>query len=151
MSEIYEDSEMSNGDNLDSYNHEYDSHNYKNDYDVNEYDYDYEIDSQILTEKKLNKNYNQDESYEILRSGDIEKLRSRIIEDFAEFTSLSRDEAAIVLIHYQWNVERLKEIWYDKIEENRVKCGLDMNDEAKKIKENSNQNYNQNRKLSSDT
>ncbi len=56
----------------------------------------------------------------------MEKLRVRKIEDFTEFTTLTKEEATIILILYKWNVEKIKEIWYDNIEENRRKCGLDL-------------------------
>jgi ariadne-1 len=140
MADNNEDSEMSNAEHTDTENfkniNEYHSSN-QNTYDYEDYEFqydNYELENQISLGKNLsNINSDKDNYQEILRSSDIDKLRSRIVEDFVEFSSLPKDEAAIVLIHYKWNIDKLKGIWYDNLEENLIKCGLEMSEETKKF------------------
>lgn len=100
-----------------------------NDYDYNEYiDYTNDYDMSEVNVNKLEREL----SYSILRPSDIDKLRTRIVEDFMEFTSLPKEEATIALIFFQWNIDKIKGAWYDNLEENRKKCGLEADDEARK-------------------
>ena len=48
-----------------------------------------------------------------------------------EYSSLPRDEAEIVLISYQWNFEKLTSVWYENVESNKIKCGIEMSQKAK--------------------
>ena len=65
-------------------------------------------------------------SYTIIKTSDIEKLRNNIISEVCEFICLSPEETILVLIHYQWNVERIKDQWYDNTDENKQKCGIEL-------------------------
>ena len=86
-------------------------------------------------------------SYAIVKSTDLEKLRNNIIGECIDFTCLSQEEATIVLIQYQWNMERIRDQWYEDVDENRKKCGLDLNKNAldelkiKKVKPNNKECY----------
>lgn len=79
-----------------------------------------------------NVNLNRENSYTILKKDDIEKLRQRLIEDTMEFLGLEKEETALVLIHYHWNIDKLKDSWYENMEENRKKCGLDTIEKSQK-------------------
>jgi ariadne-1 len=86
-------------------------------------------------------------SYSIVKASDLEKLRSILIQECEEFTCLDREEATILLISYQWNMDSLKDKWYEDTEENRRRCGLDFTKEAlttlnkKKVKQNNSDCY----------
>jgi hypothetical protein len=67
----------------------------------------------------------------MLKSSDIEKLRKMIIEEAVEYTSLSREEATVVLIQYNWNIEKLRYLWYENLEENKIKCGIELTNKAR--------------------
>ena len=73
----------------------------------------------------------RDNSYMMLKSSDIEKLRTMIIEEAVEYTSLSREEATVVLIQYNWNIEKLRYLWYENLEENKIKCGIELTNKAR--------------------
>ena len=70
--------------------------------------------------------------YEMLKPDELRKKRDEQIEEFQEFSYLSRDEAIIVLINYQWNYEKLTSFWYENVELNKIKCGIEISPKAKK-------------------
>jgi len=74
-------------------------------------------------------------SYTPLKSTDLAKMRICIIEECVEFTCLSNEEATIILIQYQWNMERIRDQWYEDVDENEKKCGLKLNSVAIKFLE----------------
>jgi len=97
------------------------------DYNYDEY-YDYQYESGI---NDYHNNLQRENSYMILKSSDIEKLKSRIIEEAREFTSLSKEEATVVLIQYQWNIEKFRHLWYENVDENKKRCGIELTNQAK--------------------
>lgn len=99
-----------------------------------DYEYDDEIDGEDYINYEYdslpNTNLSRQTSYSIIKSSDLEKLRNNLIQECEEFTCLSKEEANIVLIQFQWNMERIKDQWYEDVDENRKKCGLDLNKKA---------------------
>jgi len=47
------------------------------------------------------------------------------IADAMNSLYLNRDEAIIALIGFHWDLEKFKELWYDNVEKNRIKCRID--------------------------
>lgn len=99
--------------------------------DLNYYD---EIGSEDYTEYQYDSmptlTLTRQTSYSIIRAEDLEKLRNNLIQECEEYTCLDRDEATLLLISFQWNMDSLKDKWYEDTEENRRKCGLDFTKEA---------------------
>ena len=52
--------------------------------------------------------------YEFLLRDEIEKEREKKIEEFKEYSSLNRQQAELVLVHYNWNTDVLMNDWFDK-------------------------------------
>jgi ariadne-1 len=108
--------------------------------------YEDEIGSDYYTEYQYDSiptiSLTRQTSYSIVKASDLEKLRKNLIQECEEFTCLDREEATILLISYQWNMDSLKDKWYEDTEENRRRCGLDFTKEAlnilnkKKVKQN---------------
>jgi ariadne-1 len=71
-------------------------------------------------------NLGRQSSYAIVKSDDLEKTRDTIIRECMDFTCLNKDDSIIVLTNYQWNIERIRDQWFDDVEMNRKKCGLDL-------------------------
>ena len=100
---------------------------------------DYEVEDDYVEEdynpEEENPEYNQMEEntgeYELLKADGFAKKRDEQIEEFMEYSSLPRDEAEIVLISYQWNFEKLTSVWYENVESNKLKCGIEMSQKAK--------------------
>lgn len=100
---------------------------------------DYEVEDDYVEEdynpEEENPEYNQIEEntgeYELLKADGFAKKRDEQIEEFMEYSSLPRDEAEIVLISYQWNFEKLTSVWYENVESNKIKCGIEMSQKAK--------------------
>jgi ariadne-1 len=90
-------------------------------------DYDYYYEENNYGEEDYQYTINtleRQNSYQVVKNTDIEKLRNNIILECCEFTCLSIEEATIVLIQYQWNMERIKDQWYEDVDENSKICGL---------------------------
>ena len=100
---------------------------------------DYEMDDgeyQIDDEYTQDEGYNQIEEtageYEFLKKDGFEKKRDEQIEEFVEYSSLPKEEAEIVLICYQWNFEKLSSVWYENLDNNKIKCGVERSKESLK-------------------
>ena len=98
---------------------------------------DYEMDDgeyQIDDEYNQDEGYNQIEEtageYEFLKKDGFEKKRDEQIEEFVEYSSLPKEEAEIVLICYQWNFEKLSSVWYENLDNNKIKCGIERSKES---------------------
>ena len=100
---------------------------------------DYEMEDgeyQIDDEYTQDEGYNQIEEtageYEFLKKDGFEKKRDEQIEEFVEYSSLPKEEAEIVLICYQWNFEKLSSVWYENLDNNKIKCGIERSKESLK-------------------
>jgi ariadne-1 len=111
---------------------------YNNEYQVDDFNYNYEGEA-YMGDEGIDIDYcvssapglYRASSYTILKTTDIEKIRNQLIENAAEFCSLTKEEATIVLINYQWNYERIKDQWYDNVEENRKKCAIEQSNKSR--------------------
>ena len=98
------------------------------DYDAEEYDTSEQIE--------LDENDGVIGKYDFLMHDDIEKERESKIEEFIQFSSLQKNEAELILIHYNWNIDILMNDWFDKIEKIKENSGLAQTKQSKKkIKE----------------
>ena len=103
--------------------------------EYNEDDYiDYDDQSEPMDLEKVN-NINIGK-YEFLLKDDIEKERNKKIEEFIQFSSMSKEDAELILINYNWNIDVLMNDWFDNMEKIKQNCGLSETKESeKKIKE----------------
>ena len=99
---------------------------------IDDYDEGYE-EYQIDNENEY-QDINTDKTveYEMLKPDEFRKKREEQIAEFMEFSYLPRDEAIIVLINYEWNFEKLTSVWYENVESNKIKCGIEISPEAEK-------------------
>ena len=98
------------------------------DYDAEVYDTSEQIE--------LDENDGVIGKYDFLMHDDIEKERESKIEEFIQFSSLQKNEAELILIHYNWNIDILMNDWFDKIEKIKENSGLAQTKQSKKkIKE----------------
>ena len=91
-------------------------------------DYDYQEDDVDYQEIKTHNTF----EYEMLKPDEFVRKRDEQIDEFVELSSLSRDEATIVLINYQWNFEKLQSVWFENVELNKIKCGIEISPQARK-------------------
>ena len=103
----------------------YEDEDYMEDYNIDEYD----------QSEPLNMNTgNINTGYNFLLKGEIEKERDKKIEEFIQFSSLSKEEAELILINYNWNIDILNNDWFDKMELIKMNSGLTQTPESiKKI------------------
>ena len=84
-----------------------------------ENDYDYEYDSSVYQNEiddESDIGLRRGQSYNVLKGQEleeIENLRNTLINEVSEFTYLNNDEAIRLLIFYKWNIEDLKDKFYD--------------------------------------
>lgn len=101
------------------------------DYDPDEYccsQYSQYQNDDITTDIGLTRN----DSYCIIQDKDIERLRDKIIESAQDFLELERDEVILALIYFEWDIERLKESWYEDVDKYMGKAGI-VQDQHSKI------------------
>jgi len=70
--------------------------------------------------------------YEFLMKSDIEKERNKKIQEFTDYSSLSKQQAELVLIYYNWNLDILMNEWFDKTQKIKENCGLSQTKESQK-------------------
>ena len=104
-----------------------------------------------------NIDYNDEEEFEendnhinvfkgsiFIHESEINVERENKIKEAMENFNLKREDSILVMIYLQWNLDK-SEIWYDNVEENRIKAGIDLSKEVKeqlkKEKIESNGNY----------
>ena len=99
---------------------------YMDDYNVDDYDQSEPLN---LDTGNINSGYN------FLLIDEIEKERDKKIEEFIQFSSLSKEEAELILINYNWNIDLLNNDWFDKMEKIKMNSGLAQTPESEqKIK-----------------
>jgi ariadne-1 len=94
-----------------------------------EYDIDYNPED-YYNEIEYDIPLGRQSSYTVIKATELEKIRNNLISDVSEFTCLSAEDASLILINNQWNIERIKDIWYDNTDENKQKCGLELSKES---------------------
>jgi len=104
-------------------------------YDENDYDgYNYDIDNENdINIDKENKNKTQMEDYEILEYSNLSKIRNDIILKFMESSCLNYEEAELVLDHYNWNYNKLIDIWFDETEKIKIESHIEQSPNSLKL------------------
>ena len=72
-------------------------------------------------------------SYSVLKGQELEEiedLRNILIKEASDFTCLNRDEAVLVLIYFKWNVENLKDMFYDSSEKYLFEAGVNQSNNS---------------------
>src|SRR5690349_1284758 len=72
-------------------------------------------------------------SYIIMEENNCDIIRNGLIRRIEEYTYLERDQAILVLLHFDWNVDRIKEKWYDNSEKYLEMCGVTPSAESKQL------------------
>lgn len=102
---------------------EYDE-NYYEEYDyqceIEEENVDNDVDKLLLGKKAYST------SYSIVKHEEMETLRNNIIAECSDFTYTNKEESISILMYFQWNLDGLKDNWYNGTEEHRAKAGLDL-------------------------
>ena len=96
------------------------------DYD-NDINYDVEYED-LMTDNNINEKPILD--YEIIEPDQIMKNRESLIAEFMECSCLSYDEAELVLNHFNWNYDKLSEVWFDNMEEIKMDSHIDQSPES---------------------
>ena len=102
-------------------------------YEEEEIDYDNDINYEEDCEDNImdiEQNNNQTLDYEIIEQENIMKNRESLIGDFMEFSCLNYDEAELVLNNFNWNYDKLIEVWYDNMEEIKIDCHIEQSPES---------------------
>ncbi len=90
----------------------------------NDDEYIYEENEYII--RDTDNAFSRSLSYQVIKTIDLNKLRDQIIKEAMEYLCLSRDETTTVLINYQWNMEKIRDQWYENVDENKIKCGIEL-------------------------
>ena len=107
-------------------------------------DYEYDDDNEINTNLDINKNpseysndyeieedYNTDVNHNVdpngvvlLKEDQLMSERDHTINEAMETLGMSRDDAILALIFFNWSYEKLSENWFNDVEGNKVKSGI---------------------------
>ena len=103
--------------------------------DYDDYDYDdYEIDltaSQLSPFSQLKESKEKlIQEFELLNPSDLSKKKDDVINQFIEYSLLPRDEAEIVLVNHQWNLEILSSKWFENTQKIKINCGIERSKES---------------------
>ena len=107
-------------------------------YDENDYEYYNECNNDIDIENDANMNYGKEnqtqmKDYEILEYSNLNKIRKDIILKFMESSCLNYDEAELVLIHYNWDYNKLIDIWFDDTEKIKKESHIEQSPSSLKL------------------
>ena len=92
--------------------------------DYQDYDYDYEYNEEYLNDKI------QDDNVEFIKEEDILVEREKMILEASEKLFLERNQAILAMIYYEWNLDKLDN-WYEDVDGNRVKAGIELSEKMK--------------------
>ena len=83
-------------------------------------------------EKNAEKDKDKDKllGYEILEQDKVLKSRESLIQQFIECSCLNYDEAELVLNHFNWNYDKLVDLWYDNTEEIKMDSHIEQSPES---------------------
>ncbi len=93
-------------------------------------DYQEEIDYEIGDEDLGNQI--TDENTVFIQEEDILKEREKMIHEAEEKLFLERPEAILAMIYFEWNLDRL-DVWYEDVDNNRIKAGMDLSPKTKAL------------------
>ena len=102
--------------------------NLQNSQSFNDYqeDIDYEIGDEDLG------NQITDENITFIQEEDVLKEREKMIQEAIEKLCLERPEAILAMINFEWNIDNLDN-WYDDVDNNRIKAGIELSPKAKEM------------------
>lgn len=105
-------------------------YNYEDEYNEDEIYEDNNI-KEDEKENKINDLYKKATfDYEIIQNSEIIKKRDAVIEKFIECSCLNYDEAELVLINYNWNLDKLTQDWYDNMEQIKINSHIEQSPES---------------------
>ena len=93
-------------------------------------DYQEEIDYEIGDEDLGNQI--TDENTVFIQEEDILKEREKMIHEAEEKLFLERPEAILAMIYFEWNLDKL-DVWYEDVDNNRIKAGMDLSPKTKAL------------------
>ena len=67
---------------------------------------------------------------EFLDESEIIKERENVIQEAIEKLFLDRDNAILAMIYLEWKLNKI-ESWYDDLNNNKVKAGIELSEETK--------------------
>ena len=117
----------------------YDENDYNN-YD--EYNNEMDIDNENENNINNKENISKMEDYEIIEYSQIVKIRKELILKFMENTCLNYEEAELVLIHFNWNYDKLIDIWFDETEKIKIESHIEQQPISQTLFSNNNNNNN---------
>ncbi len=71
-------------------------------------------------------------SYNIVHLNELISVRNKLIAEFIDQTCVERDEAIMALIDYKWNLDKITDDWYNDVDKNRKKIGIDSDENSVK-------------------
>ena len=87
-------------------------------------DIDYEIGDEDLG------NQITDENITFIQEEDVLKEREKMIQEAIEKLCLERPEAILAMIYFEWNIDNIDN-WYDDVDNNRIKAGIELSPKVK--------------------
>ena len=90
-----------------------------------EYNYDYNVDEDDDEKENKINDYTEFDDLRFLEEKEIIKEREKMILEAEEKFYLKRDDAILVMIYYQWNIDK-SDNWYENVEQNRINAGIDL-------------------------
>ena len=107
----------------------YDENNYIDEFN----DYNIDINNENDTNKKNNEKQSQVKDYEIIEYSSIIELRKELIHKFMESTCLNYEEAELILNSYDWNYDKLIDIYFEEPEKIKIESHIEQKPELLKI------------------
>jgi len=96
-----------------------------------EYDNEYYIDAYSQSGNCTPTLFRQS-SFFYLKEDEMIGERDKQIEKTMEYCCLTRNDAILVLIFYNWSIERIQDNWYDNVELNKINSGIELREADKK-------------------
>ena len=93
---------------------------------------DYESYGEYETVHNDEESENINNQYTVLSQLDLEIAREKEIKEVMDKLYLDRDKSILVLIYYNWNIDKIETNWYDNVEINSIKCGITLSKETEK-------------------
>ena len=79
-----------------------------------EYNYDYNVDEDDDEKENKINDYTEFDDLRFLEEKEIIKEREKMILEAEEKFYLKRDDAILVMIYYQWNIDK-SDNWYENV------------------------------------
>ena len=100
-----------------------------------EEEYNYEndcVESNLNDDNQISQIPNKTVDFEIIKNSEIIKKRDIIINKFIESSCLNYDKAELVLMNFNWNYDKLIDIWYDDTEKIKIESHIEQSPESLK-------------------